>query len=285
MQKDVTVILRGPLNVKSLQNVHAYLSYADVVVSYWNDKSIPDLELQYLDKACNLGAIAVVNKYEDVDLAIPRTFQSYMTSPFLTYYKTLANLSGLHLTDTRHTILIRSDSSYPDLKPFHKKCLTSNKVVCLNIGFRPDAIFRYHPGDHVIAGNTKHLQEGFELSRQIIEMCPNTKGILDTFKKDKLTNVGAALYPEQLLGVSLLISKGVPPKYLSKESSKKLMIDMFDVVNISELGEYQWTSGFVRSYFKGEVRYLTTSSEDADLYNSITSSNRGLKSIATMEDF
>lgn len=284
MPKDVTVILRGPLNVKSLQNVRAYLSYADVVVSYWDDEGIPDLELQYLKKARDLGAIAIENKYEDVDLAIPRTFSSYMTSPFTAYYKTMASLSGLHLTDTQHAILIRSDSSYPNLNPFHKKCRESDKVVCLNIGFRPDSIFRYHPGDHIIAGNTKHLADGFELARQIMEMDPSTKDILEVFDKNKLTNVGVALYPEQLLGISLLLSKGYPPGYLSGESSKKLMLEMFDVVDISELGAYQWTSGFIREYFGGEHKYIGTSEEDATLYNEIVSSHLGLTSISTMEE-
>lgn len=232
-ENTISLIIQGPLNDRSINTIPKYLKYGQVIVSCWD--------------TCDLSKI---NKYiDDIDLVINNSaeakFYSQRTQhkhPIILQNYTTHN--ALKIAEGYFSIKTRSDESWPDLdalinilkknrdtKDPRTKIYNDFKIVTSNIYFRYDQEFKFHPSDHIIAGNTSRMKEVFE------------KTYSDCILR-KVKGIG----PEELIGKSVISTYRDP---LTKQfdipdpnRSTELMKKHFDIVRISSLSNHTWTSSY-----------------------------------------
>lgn len=236
-ESTVSIIIQGPLNERSINTIPDYLKYGEVIVSCWEDN-----DLKLLDSHKDKIKI-VTNKYSDLGhynsrpgSQSPWVFQNYTT------------LQGLLVATGHSSIKLRSDESFPVLDAIinrlkynrdHKNPETGIhnwfKIITSNIYFRHDYEKKFHPSDHIIAGNTQRMQsifkESFRQSKQKLEI----------------------KFPEQLICKCIIETYRDPINRkldsLDESQSVKLMQKHFDIVRIRDLPNRIWTSSY-RKYDK-----------------------------------
>jgi len=235
-ESSVSTIIQGPLNDRSLRCIPNYLKYGQVIVSCWQGDDLSKL------KDINEEVKIVIN--DENQLPKLKKKRSEKNPPVLQFHSTL---NGLKVSQSHLSIKTRSDESFPEIGPIvsrikknqqSKDSLTGIynwfKITTSNIYFRKDKDFKFHPSDHIIAGNTKRLTEVFE-------RCIETYSKKDTTYKS----------PEQIIGESAIETYFDPINkkndVAKKENSIELMKKHFDIIRIKDLPNRTWTSS-LRNY-------------------------------------
>ena len=227
----VSIIIQGPLNNRSINTIDNYLKYGEVIVSCWNNNDISQLD-KYKDKIK-----IVVNNYNDIkDLQVktnlknPNIFQNHTT------------LNGLKKASGFFSIKLRSDESYPSLDNLISRLKSirdskddrgvynDHKILTSNIYFRFDKQAKFHPSDHIIAGQTKRMINIFKRST-----------FLSHQKNIKLS-------PEQIICKAAIETYYDPINKkndcLDNARSIELMKKHFDIIRINSLPNCIWTSSY-----------------------------------------
>ena len=232
----VSIIIQGPLNSRSLKCIPNYLKYGQVIVSCWQNDDLSKL------KDVNKEVKIVINNVNQLPKL--RKKRSEKNPPALQFASTL---NGLKASQSYLSIKTRSDESFPEIGPVVSRIKKNQqsrdsstkiynwfKITTSNIYFRKDKHFKFHPSDHIIAGNTKRLIEVFE-------RCMETYSNRDTTYKS----------PEQIIGESAIETYFDPINkkndVAKKENSIQLMKKHFDIIRIKDLPNRTWTSS-LRNY-------------------------------------
>lgn len=231
-ENKISIIIQGPLNNRSIKTIPNYLRYGEVVVSCWDSDDLTLLD-PYKDKIK-----IVVNKYSDV----PNTPRKGGTqAPWI--YQHFTTLNGIKACSGYFCIKVRSDESYPVLDPLinileynrDKKDEQTGlyqyfKIVTSNIYFRFDRENKFHPSDHIIAGQKNRMEDIF------------TRGLQLCRQK------GVSRFPEQLICRAIIETYYDPIKkqtdFLNERESKSLMKKHFDIIRIRDLPNHIWTSSY-----------------------------------------
>lgn len=250
LEREVSIIIQGPLNERSISTIPKYLEQGEVIVSCWDDNDLSLLKEHENDVKI------VVNKYSDLG--------NYHKNPGAQapwIYQHHTTLNGLLKAENHFSIKVRSDESYPDLKPLIDKLIYQNenrdeqtgeyenKIITSNIYFRFDREAKFHPSDHIVAGKTRRM--------------------IDCFEKAKLlsSRKGHDRFPEQLLCRAIIESKwdkkNIKFHNLDSERSIEQMKEHFDIINIACLPQHIWTSSY-RKY-----RALRSNEDWCDDINSL----------------
>ena len=165
-ESTLSIIIQGPLNDRSINTIPSYLNYGEVIVSCWDTDDLSRLDA-YKDKIK-----IVVSKFSETQ-SYPRRPGSQ--SPWILQNMTTRN--ALRVATGFSSIKLRSDESYPILDPIIEKVKSNRdskneetgvfnwfKIVTSNIYFRHDIEKKFHPSDHIIAGQTSRMKEIFEYS-------------------------------------------------------------------------------------------------------------------------
>lgn len=255
---DITLIIRGPLDHHSIQNIPKYFELPEIkniIVTYWEDGTgdygsdlyRPKIPQRLKDNLNFLlheyeGKIKThVNKYNELPISVDGDLLYVWKE---NVYKWIGIQNALKQCDTEYMITLRSDSSYPDLKPFVNKVLKNpDKIITCDVNFRPDRIYKFHPGEHITGGRA-------ETFRNAITLCFNAllnpEGKFNDYRKRLFEQVSGRRHNvlgEQLFCASLITVKG---DKVHQNVSKELMHKHFDVVSVWNLGAVEWTAGFLR---------------------------------------
>ena len=231
-EKSISIIIQGPLNLRSIEAIPDYIKYGEVIVSCWDTDDISLLD-KYKDKIK-----IIVNKYSD---ALPFARKTHLTNPIILQYHSAYN--GIKKSSGNFCIKLRSDERFPNLDNLIKKLISNRdnenswfKIITSNIYFRYDKQKKFHPSDHIVAGCKTRMKE-------IYKKC------LFKCKHGFYNNIG----PEQLLGICTIETyfdknnktwdRAIP------EHSVSLMQKHFDIIKISDLPNRIWTSSY-RKYAK-----------------------------------
>lgn len=274
--KKLTVVIKGPLNSKSMNDVPGYLPYADVIISAWESGDgssyMPTLEKRTLDHALELanldGVSLLLNRYE----SLPEYFKSEISkvkntdsgnriTMKLLFY---SSAPAVKICKTPYVVVTRSDSSYPDLRSMLSKMeANQEKLVTINVNFRPDYSWKFHPADHVFGGKTSKM---VALMDECLSVCNMDEDAFSSYMNSFLVGapslgrnsyrrwggvdhpvqefykfveccgeIGLPISNEQLLG--LCYTKLNETKVYYKKS-KEYMETYFEIVNISEMGNF-----------------------------------------------
>lgn len=231
-EETVSIIIQGPLNKRSISCIPDYLKYGEVIFSCWDRDDISLLD-DYKDK------IKIkINKYQDIlryikrgNLKNPLIFQPYTT------------LQGINIASGNLCIKLRSDEKFPNLDRLiemlkknrdepnqHGVYDKSFKIITSNIYFRRDSEYKFHPSDHIVAGERLRMKCVFD---KFYDLCRFSK---------------LNLHPEQIL------CKAVIETHWNKDSqtrdkcidsfSKQLMKKHFDIIRVEDLPGHTWTSSY-----------------------------------------
>lgn len=241
LENTLSIVIQGPLNDRSLKTIPSYLKYGEVIVSCWGNDNLSKLDSYKKDIKI------VINNCEYIKSKSVRTNQK---NPII--LQNYTTLNGLKKASGHFTIKTRSDESYPVLDPLidmlrknrdTKDAKTGvynwHKIITSNIYFRHDKECKFHPSDHLIAGQTKRMKEIFKESYR------------------RCTTNEVSLNPEVLIGKSVIESYFDPilKKWDKAEShrSVELMQKHFEIIRVSNLPKSIWTSSY-RKYdpLKGE---------------------------------
>ena len=235
LENRLSIIIQGPLNERSIKTISNYLRYGEVVVSHWSkdDESKKKLLDPYRER------IKIIeNNYGDVN-----KFPSKPGSQAPWIFQHHTTLNGLKASTGSLAIKVRSDESFPFLDPIILKLRENrdtynpetkdynwHKIVTSNIYFRYDREKKFHPSDHIIAGNTRRMITIFEKAERLCKSKLDIK------------------FPEQLLCKCVIetyfdrknkkLDKADPTK------SRELMKKHFDIIRISSLPKHIWTSSY-----------------------------------------
>lgn len=224
-KSDLTILIQGPLNTTSLDNLIYYKSLGQVIISYW-DTCKNEILANY-----NLDGIICVRR--PLPQAILKGAGHYGT-----FTKQIVGVThGLQMVNTPYVVRVRSDELWCNLSPLIEKFeLNFDKIVCGSIFFKKWCIFNYHLGDHLFIGKTKTLLNGF-------------LQILKDLYYDKIA--------EAIISFGILDSLGL-------EKNKESFIRVFDVIDINLLSPFiaRWNQQGVTYINKFEDQNCIMSMED-----------------------
>jgi hypothetical protein len=230
-ERTVSIIIQGPLHERSISTINNYLRYGEVIVSCWDTDDLSRLD-NHKDKIK-----IVVNKYKNVKVKNKKPGKQ---APWI--YQNITTLSGIKKATGFFCIKVRSDESYPILEPFISKLINNShinkkngeyqwfKIITSNIYFRFSRQNKFHPSDHIVAGERTRMLDVFKLST---ELC-NKKRI--------------SQFPEQLLCRAVIESfwdknlKRVD--VLDEKKCTELMKKHFNIIRIRDLPNHIWTSSY-----------------------------------------
>lgn len=212
-----TILIQGPLDDTSLNNISNYKKFGDVVVSYWSDK---ELDSKYNSQVTPIRGM------------LPDTQQLYhLASRAPTFYYSLTSMyNGTLACKTPYVVKVRSDESFTDLSHLLDHFLENDeRVVCGNIFHKRSKGF--HMGDHIFVCKTDVLKAttDFLIKRSQLSEPYEPEEVSKTFPS-----------PEAALCRAMLITAGVGCSKLSYDS-------YFASVDIRNLGDHcvKWNHGIV----------------------------------------
>jgi hypothetical protein len=230
---EVTIVIQGRLAARGLERIGNYQRFGRVIVSCW--------------ETCDKEMLAGVD-LERVPVVLsemPGEGEYFNYGNVL--LQTLTTLHGLEHVRTPWAIKVRCDEYYSDLGAFIERMKESpRKIITNNVFFRKDAIHKFHISDHVIGGRAENMRATFRILK---ERClrnepgqPRTPGWMPT---------------EALIATSYLRHLGVEAR---RDRSKDLMREYFDLVRVSEMGEFYCAYNGLKTCFTKEEEILASDS-------------------------
>ena len=239
-KEDISIIIQGPISEISLNNLDYYCQFSEVIVSTWSDKPF----------SCDLS------QYKNIKTLVsplPSIKEEYNYGNF--YFQCLSTLNGLSLSTKKYSIKTRSDESFSTLDSLINK-LQDDKIVTTNIMSQRDIDNKYHPSDHLILSKTKTLIDIYKKCACICESYHNFG-----FKKENTELVyfdsNKDFFkprPESIFGKTSC--EIILKKEVTLQESKENMKKCFDIVPISELGDFKFSANSSRHnkdqpYYRG----------------------------------
>lgn len=213
---DTTIVLQGYPSIGVTEHlISGYCrKFDNVIYSTWHDFVRQDA---HTSQAQARGIIRFCSQFPNIKVvlaSLPST--TTIWNDRNVYYQCLSTLNGLRLVDTPFTIKVRADYPY-DIAESTLDILekTPDKIIANNVFFLKDWKTKYHPGDHVIAGRTQYLKQGFEIA--------TSRCRINQVARYYLPDLSA----ETHICASLLEAKGVTP---TLNESIQIMVDNYDVV-------------------------------------------------------
>ena len=152
MRDDITIIIQGPLNTISLNNIEYYLKHGKVIVSHY---ACP----QYVNQSDYKVLMEIQEKFMDV-VSITVTNPPDLC-PDYRLHQLLTTYNGLRVTDTEYVIKTRSDEKWVDLSPFVDKFYEDKeKLLTSNIFWKEQE--PYHISDHLMMSKTNYFYDGLD---------------------------------------------------------------------------------------------------------------------------
>jgi hypothetical protein len=228
MREVSSLVIQGKLNPITVDNYEYYLRFFDeVIYSYW-----------YCD---NDKKIKLISQKE------PRvkTITGMLTKKFYNcqsiFCQCLTTLNGIRESSGNFVVKMRSDEYYEKMDVFLNKVInTPNKIITNNVFFRYTKDALYHPSDHLIGGTFENMIGTFSKLYRILEIYADKSIILPVdlnIKKKYISEVNRVV-AEQLLAISFLKFKGFDKIPHDLDTARRIMLEYFDCVPVSELGEF-----------------------------------------------
>tara|TARA_R100001509_G_scaffold143611_1_gene99491 strand:+ start:906 stop:1721 length:816 start_codon:yes stop_codon:yes gene_type:complete len=222
-RENVTILIQGPLNKVSLDNIENYNKFGKVVVSTWNKQTNEENELKVKILNGDFGEVSELVMTTAPDIEDYPGLSNHSSTTF--HYALKGVRDGLLSCNTKYTVRTRSDEFFENLQPLiDVMAQGDNHIVCSNVFFRKD--MDYHFGDHLFIGTTESLLRGYlNLIGKI------TEEEVEEEWNQKATYPEPAGVPEVILGRALTIS-------IENEDTPQKFKECFKEVNVNDLGNF-----------------------------------------------
>ena len=237
---DVTIIIQGPLNMKSVSAIPEYLETANVVVSHYlapDDGDIKYHTPEDVSTRLELQKIMVENLgCSEVTLTFPPPPNpDYRIHQLLTTYKGMCNVN------TEFVMKLRSDEYYTPIKRFMDEFFKNPEtLLCSNIFWKPKDF--YHISDHIMMGRTDFFRPGL---KSYLEREAN---LIGNFQPGQLGGAITSNSCESSFGRAFVLGKYKKFKGNYEKidkTSDQCFNDDFRMFDVNEFDEYYvtWNGG------------------------------------------
>lgn len=236
MGRKLSIVIQGPLNRISIDNIVNYNKFGKVIVSCWSSDDLSLLQNVECPFWLVYNPVLDWNKIYNKQNVAKQAISTY---------------NGMQLADSEFVVKVRSDESYSDLsKLIDKLEKTPNKLITNNIFFKPDHIYKFHPSDHLVAGRTALMNMVYRLLCQYVTVKYETATI-NSSGRIELPDCRGKMWEavaEQLLAACAIEILGIK---VLLEKSKEITKRVFDMIHISELGDVIWTANYLGQKYCG----------------------------------
>ncbi len=199
---DVSIIVQGSLHVNSIKFAQHYRRFGEVIFSSWVGDDVPPGNLN--------GVLRVESPPVTATLCNPQN----------AYLQAITTLAGLRAASHKYVIKLRSDERYTNLREATQLLQEDpDRIYTTPVYIRRDSLFKFHMGDHFMAGRRDLLMAAFAIVKQTCESVPST----------------VQFCPESLITRALLLAKGVLP---DESNSKQIMQDNFGIIRLDRVGKF-----------------------------------------------
>lgn len=267
---DFTFIIQGMLHPNALAALPLYLMHGDVIISCWADSPGLLQNGQVTSRSRLIGDYvkefqdfynpndrhevkSIMRKSKSLKELHEKKIYNYNNC----YYQCQTTLAGLYQVKTKFVVKLRCDEFYTHLQPLLdvvRKNEGKSKITTTNTWFRKSKSHPYHPGDHIIAGETSDMIKLFEKANYFCEnggyfkpqdasrmvgKDPNFKqfGFDKTNEGEKRWDYIQVAYPapvaEQIICLSHILASSNED---IGDDRKQLMKKYVDVVPVDDLG-------------------------------------------------
>ena len=221
---DFTVLIQGPLNLRSIEKIEHYRKSAQVVLSYWEPVNEEEVKLEEAAQAkLGPGDIAVKELLPTNDGIRGVIWRTNF------FYAIKSTYNGIAVCKTPYVIKTRSDEFFLNFSELKRVFLEDNqKLVCGNILARTDQ--HRHIGDHLFVARTDTLHKGYKL---LVDMYTGEIELDAAFDQNvKSWRNG----PEGIVAKAFMLS--VTENIRAVDFTNQHLIEHIDMVDINKLGEY-----------------------------------------------
>lgn len=216
---NLTILIQGPLDVTSINNIENYKKYGKVVVSTWSDM--------------NEGLFTDLEKHDDIKVVkqkLPNVDEVIGIDKKSTFYYAISSIhNGLKEIDTEYVLKTRSDEYYYNLEPFLEH-MEKDKIICGNIFVRREV--PYHFGDHIFLCKTEDL---FQSTNNLLDSY-NKKTKIEKWMEQKAKNVAETILCKAILKEMEVDLEG---------DDRQIFINNIEIININECAPFtaSWKHG------------------------------------------
>tara|TARA_R100000152_G_C6782181_1_gene218835 strand:- start:4428 stop:5480 length:1053 start_codon:yes stop_codon:yes gene_type:complete len=160
MSDQFTILIQGPLNNVSLENIENYKKFGNVIISHWDlkhsiiEKKFPILKKYKSDPKVKIISKPLPERNDKVGIQKGSTF----------YWAVESCYHGFMACESEYVIKTRSDEYFSDLTEIINETTNckGSKFVCGSIFVRNYAEFPFHVGDHIFCLKTEHAQKMYQ---------------------------------------------------------------------------------------------------------------------------
>jgi len=160
MSDQFTILIQGPLNNVSLENIENYKKFGTVIISHWDEKhSIIEKEFPILKKYKSDPKVKIISK------PLPDRNDKIGIEKNSTFYWAVESCyHGFMACETEYVIKTRSDEYFTDLSEIINKTLQfkGNRLVCGSIFVRNFMEIPFHVGDHIFGLKTESAKKMYQ---------------------------------------------------------------------------------------------------------------------------
>ena len=285
-KQNVTFIVQGPLHENLAKSMPIYQIYGQrIIVSCWSTCTVKNLSLIPQDIKYDL-VCSEPPSAETIE-AMSRLFlePSQIGGGVFQMISVHAAFENVNI-ETEYVIKVRSDEIYTDWNSFFNKMqlCKGEKLITNNVFAFHSRFWRYHLSDHVFGCKTTIMRKMFKLIDKYLTLPNllfiNKKSITQPPPSYSYPNINETvraffeyvpgqidnLHPEQIIGISFLMSKHIhdpipAENHISKTTFDANIRDNYDIVHVSSMGDYcvSYKDGETRSFVtrtSGDSKYL-----------------------------
>ena len=158
IHNDLDIIIQGPLNRASLDNIFNYKKFGTIIISHWKEDE--NSLIENLKNDSEIKIVTIPEVHPGVKLVSDYRLHQWQTT-----------LEGLRLSTRKYSIKVRSDEYYTDLSPLiNRFILDDDKMVTGNVFWKGNSgRHRFHISDHIMISKTETFWKSLEVLFQDIE--------------------------------------------------------------------------------------------------------------------
>lgn len=232
-KKDISVVIQGPLDSLSIENLDVYKDFGEIIISSWIDSDLEKLS-NFPKQSVNIVISDYPKKLKD----------TYNYGNF--YLQCLSTLNGIKKSSFNYCLKLRSDELYPDTNALVDSLSKNpNKIINTNINFLKNSVSTFHCSDHVVLGKTEKLLAAFTLCKTV---CEEPKKLQFKVKGDYLVSPEhLKLHAERILGYMFCKHRISIEKPEGEIDIRGLMKNIFEVVPLSDLKDFTFSCNSSRA--------------------------------------
>jgi len=222
-KKDISVIIQGPLDSLSINNLDVYKDFGEIIISSWVDS-----DLGKLATAPKVPFKVVINDYPNIE--------NFFNFGNITW-ECMSTIKGLKEVTKPFCFKTRADELYPNLDVYVESLNKDpDKIHSSNQSFCKDSYMKYHASTHLLLAKSDVLLKAFDHS--LILCLDNKDRVSNRIHYTTRDGVKMPIHAERIVTVSTLVALGYKLEDLVPEKSIEIMKKHYKVIPLKAMSKF-----------------------------------------------